>query len=68
MLKSSPITFNASTPVGVHRVIMGNVVTTFESGDEIVKGGHSNETELLSISWGSVSYALQDGSIFCFSG
>lgn len=47
---------------------MGNVVTTFESGDEIVKGGHSNETELLSISCGSVSYALQDGSIFCFSG
>ena len=45
-------------------IMLYKVVLTFESVDEIVKCGHSNETLLVVLSCGAVYYAVQGGSNF----
>ena len=40
------------------------MILTFEFVDEILKCGHSNESNLAILSCGAVSYAVQGGSNF----
>ena len=45
-------------------IMLHKVVLTFESVDEILKCGHSNESYLAVLSCGAVYYAVQGGSNF----
>ena len=47
-------------------IMLYKVVLTFESADEILKCYHSNESYWAILSCGTVSYAVQGGSNFCF--
>jgi len=45
-------------------IMLYRVVLTLESGDEIVKCDHSNESYWTIHSYGAVYYAVQDGANF----
>ena len=45
-------------------IMLYKVVLTFESADEILKCGHSNESYCAVLSCGAVYYAVQGGSNF----
>ena len=45
-------------------IILYKVALTFESVDEILKCGHSNESYLAVLSCGAVYYTVQGGSNF----
>ena len=49
-------------------IILCKVVLTFESVDEILKCGHSNESYWAVLSCGAVRYAVQGGSYFWVCG
>ena len=45
-------------------IMLYKVILTFESGDEILKCDHSNESSCVVLSCGAVYYAVQGGSYF----
>jgi len=67
-MKSSSVTIQMKAteqcfPV-VLFIMLYKVVLTFESVDEILKCGHSNESYRAVLSCGAVYYAVQGGSNF----